>query len=62
VEQPVAEVTDADVDDIIEVFRKQRGSLVAIERAAAEGDTAVIDFVGTRDARRSRVDPAKTSR
>jgi len=49
VEQPVAEVTDADVDDIIEVFRKQRGSLVAIERAAAEGDTAVIDFVGTRD-------------
>lgn len=49
VEQPVAEVTDADVDDIIEVFRKQRGSLVAVERAAEEGDTAVIDFVGTRD-------------
>ena len=49
VEQPVAEVTDADVDDIIEVFRKQHGSLVAVERAAAEGDTAVIDFVGTRD-------------
>lgn len=49
VEQPVAEVTDTDVDDIIEVFRKQRGSLVAVERAAEEGDTAVIDFVGTRD-------------
>lgn len=49
VEQPVAEVTDTDVDDIIEVFRKQRGALVAVERAAEDGDTAIIDFVGTRD-------------
>ena len=49
VEKPVAEVTDADIDDIVEVFRKQQGKLVTVERAAAEGDTVVIDFQGFRD-------------
>jgi len=49
VTKPVAEVTDGDVDEIIDVFRKQRGSLEAVERAAESGDTVVIDFEGTRD-------------
>ena len=49
VEKPVADVTDADIDDIVEVFRKQQGKLVTAERAAAEGDTVVIDFEGFRD-------------
>ena len=49
VEKPVADVTDADIDDIVEVFRKQQGKLVTAERAAAEGDTLVIDFEGFRD-------------
>ena len=49
IEKPVAEVTDADIDDIVEVFRKQQGKLVTVERAAAEGDTVVIDFQGFRD-------------
>ena len=49
VTRPVADVTDADVDEIIEIFRKQRGELVAVERPAETGDTVVIDFVGTRD-------------
>lgn len=49
VEKPVAEVTDADVDNIIEVFRKQQGSWEAVDRAAAEGDTVNIDYTGTRD-------------
>lgn len=49
IEKPVAEVRDADIDDIVEVFRKQQGQLVAAERAAAEGDTVVIDFEGFRD-------------
>lgn len=49
VEKPVAEVADADIDDIVEVFRKQQGKLVTAERAAAEGDTVVIDFEGFRD-------------
>lgn len=49
VEKPVAEVTEADIDDIIEVFRKQQGQWVTSDQAAQEGDTVIIDFVGTRD-------------
>jgi trigger factor len=49
IEKPVAEVTEADIDDIVEVFRKQQGKLVTVERSAAEGDTVVIDFQGFRD-------------
>ena len=49
IEKPVAEVTEADIDDIVEVFRKQQGKLVTVERAAAEGDTVMIDFQGFRD-------------
>lgn len=49
VEKPSAEVTGEDVDNIIEVFRKQRGSWVEAERPAADGDRVNIDFTGTRD-------------
>ena len=49
VEKPVAEVTDEDVDNIIDVFRKQQGGWESADRAAAEGDKVNIDFVGTRD-------------
>mgnify|MGYP001817399875 CR=1 FL=1 len=49
IERPAAEVTDADVDNIIEVFRKQQGSWETVERAAAEGDKVNIDYAGTRD-------------
>lgn len=49
IEKPVADVTDADIDDIIEVFRKQQGKLVNVDRAAAEGDTVIIDFQGSRE-------------
>ncbi|MAT91053.1 MAG: trigger factor [Halioglobus sp.] len=49
VEQLVAEVSDEDVDGIIEVFRKQQGDWETVERAAAEGDKVNIDYAGTRD-------------
>jgi trigger factor len=49
VEKPVAEVTDGDIDNIIEVFRKQQGSWDAVERAAVDGDKVNIDYVGTKD-------------
>jgi trigger factor len=49
VERLVAKVTDEDVDNIIEVFRKQQGSLEEVERAAADGDTVNIDYAGTKD-------------
>ena len=49
IEKPMADVTEADIDDIIEVFRKQQGKLVKADRAAAEGDTVLIDFQGYKD-------------
>ncbi|WP_439101969.1 trigger factor [Congregibacter sp.] len=49
VEKPAADVTAEDVDNIIEVFRKQRGSWETVERAAADGDRVNIGFEGTRD-------------
>ena len=47
--RPKAEVTDADVDNMIEVFRSQQGKWQEADRAAVSGDQVVIDFVGTRD-------------
>ncbi len=49
ISRPKAEVTDADVDNMIEVFRKQQGKWETAERDAKDGDQVVIDFVGTRD-------------
>ncbi|MCP5146740.1 MAG: trigger factor [Pseudomonadales bacterium] len=49
VEKPVAEVSDADVDNIIEVFRKQQGTWQAVDREAREGDRVNLNYVGTRD-------------
>ena len=49
VEQVVATVEDSDIDNIIEVFRKEQGSLEDVERAAADGDTVNIDYVGTKE-------------
>jgi trigger factor len=49
VEKPAAEVTDTDVDNIIEVFRKQQGAWEIVERAAATGDKVNIDYAGTRN-------------
>ncbi|WP_110456622.1 trigger factor [Shewanella algidipiscicola] len=49
VEQPKAEVTDADVDAMIETLRKQHATFEVVDRAAVDGDKAKIDFVGSID-------------
>ena len=43
VERAVAEVTEQDIDEMIEIFRKQQGTMETADRAAAEGDTVTID-------------------
>ncbi len=43
------EVGDADVEKTLDVLRKQRTTYEVVERAAAEGDRVVIDFVGKQD-------------
>jgi len=49
VEQPKAEVTDADVDTMIETLRKQHATFAAVEREAADGDKVKMNFVGSVD-------------
>jgi len=49
VERPVAEVTEADVDQMIEVLRNQQAAWDKVERAAVTGDRVNIDYAGHRD-------------
>lgn len=49
IERPVANVTDEDVDAMIESLRKQRPNWKAAERSSRTGDRVTIDFTGTID-------------
>jgi trigger factor len=46
VERPSAEVSEADIDAMIESMRRQRPDFIAVERAAADGDRVAVDFEG----------------
>ncbi len=48
-ERPVAQVTDQDVDELLETLRRQRRSWEPVQRAACNGDRLVIDYQGTMD-------------
>jgi trigger factor len=47
--KPVAELTEPDVDKMIETLRKQQGTWVDVQRAAQSGDQVDIDYAGTKD-------------
>ena len=49
VKKPVSEITAADIDKMIENLRQQRAEWQSVERAAASGDKANIDYLGTKD-------------
>jgi len=49
VERREAEARDEDVDTEIEALRERQAKLEPVERAAADGDHLVIDFVGSID-------------
>ncbi len=49
VERPTAEVTDEDIDKVLEDLRKQRATYNEADKAAEDGDQVVIDFRGTVD-------------
>lgn len=48
-ERLVAEVSDDDIDEMVETLRKQRQTWVPVERAAADGDMVNIDYVGKKE-------------
>lgn len=43
------EITDADVENMIETIRKQQASFAEADKAAENGDRVIIDFEGFRD-------------
>ena len=47
VEVPEVTIGKKDVDEMILKLRKQKATWEAVERASAEGDRVVVDFVGT---------------
>lgn len=49
IDRPVAEISEHDVDSVIENIRKQRSEWVAVERASKTGDRVRIDFRGTKN-------------
>ncbi|WP_026289873.1 trigger factor [Thioalkalivibrio sulfidiphilus] len=49
VERPKVELTDADVDKVIDTLRRQRKEFVAVDRAAQKGDQVIVDFDGSLD-------------
>lgn len=49
VERPVAEVTEQDVDNMLENLRQQRAVWNVVERPAREGDRISLDFEGKID-------------
>lgn len=49
IEKQVCNVSDEDIDKMIEVLRKQHRKPEVVEREAADGDSLVIDFVGRID-------------
>ncbi|MCC2657337.1 MAG: trigger factor [Panacagrimonas sp.] len=49
IEQPVVEVTEADVDRLVLNLRKGRRELSSVTRAAANGDMVKLDFDGKLD-------------
>ncbi|MEL0637234.1 MULTISPECIES: trigger factor [Marinomonas] len=46
VSRVTSDVTDADVDTMLETLRKQNADWAPVEREAADGDQVTIDFVG----------------
>ncbi|MZI92837.1 trigger factor [Vibrio sp. CAIM 722] len=49
VEKPTADVTDADVEEMLETLRKQQATWTEVDEAAGEGKRVTIDFLGSID-------------
>ena len=47
--RPSAQVTDADIDAMVESMRRQRPEFTAVERPAEETDRVTIDYTGLMD-------------
>lgn len=49
IKKPQAEITESDIDEMIEKLREQRKTWASVERPAQKADQVTLDFVGTID-------------
>lgn len=49
INRPTAQVTDADLDIMVDTLRKAQASWKIVEKAAEDGDRVNINYVGTKD-------------
>lgn len=49
IEKPVVEITDADIDRLVNNLRKARREFIDVTRAAQNGDQVKVDFLGKVD-------------
>ncbi len=49
IERPVVEITDADIDKMIDKLREQHREWIEVDREAQEGDQVIVDFEGRID-------------
>lgn len=49
IRRPTAEITEADIDDMMDRLRRQRAEWEETEKAAEDGDQITVDFNGTLD-------------
>ncbi|MEO8316532.1 MAG: trigger factor, partial [Pseudomonadota bacterium] len=49
IERPVAQITEADIDAMLDSMRRQRVTYEPVDRAAAKGDRVMVDFAGRVD-------------
>ena len=49
IEKPAVDITDADIDKMLETIRKQHITWQVVERAAQQDDKVTVDFKGTVD-------------
>jgi trigger factor len=49
ISKPVTDITDADVETMIETLRKQQAQFEDVDKAAEDGDQVNIDFEGFKD-------------
>ena len=49
IERPVFEITEEDIDAMLESMRRQRRSFAPVDRPARKGDRVVVDFTGRVD-------------
>ncbi|MEN9801157.1 MAG: trigger factor [Actinomycetota bacterium] len=49
VEVPALEVSESEVDEVVDAERRRLGTLTTVDKKVAEGDFVIVDLVGSRD-------------